>query len=104
MLCLGVLFNSCSVLFRYYNSRLDLADKLGPEGALSTHLTHLATAVAQLLYTMSTGKEDTNITADESTVRIVVLEKSMYICHYIRYKQNPSTKRDMLTFPTYSPS
>ncbi|KAK2160163.1 hypothetical protein NP493_1662g00000 [Ridgeia piscesae] len=60
--------HSSSYTNKYYNSHLDVADQLGPEGTLSPHLTHLATVVAQLLYKMSTGKEDTNITADESSV------------------------------------
>ncbi|KAI0213352.1 hypothetical protein LSAT2_001622 [Lamellibrachia satsuma] len=53
---------------KYYNGHLDGAHQLGPEGSLSTHLTILATAVAQMLYQMSTGKEHTGIAANESTV------------------------------------
>ena len=51
---------------------MDDKDRVGSEGELAAHLTRLATTVAQTLYEMSTGVERTDITANESTVRIVL--------------------------------
>ena len=51
---------------------MDDKDRVGSNEELAVHLTRLATTVAQTLYEMSTGVERSDITANESTVRIVL--------------------------------
>ena len=85
------------MLLRYYNSHMDDKDRLGSNGELAVHLTRLATTVAQTLYQMSTGVERHDITANESTVRIVlsvivtlsvtcVDDQRSLICYYLRQR------------------